>query len=156
MNETWRTIPGFTRYQASTDGQIRSVGFNGRSSVILRQQITGRRKYRTVTLRDDALGAQRRRPVHVLMLLAFRGARPPGMVARHLDDDPARNCIANLCWGTPSQNAMDLVANGNHHNARKTACPQGHRYDDVNTYRCPSGKGGRQCRACRQDRAGAA
>jgi hypothetical protein len=34
----------------------------------------------------------------------------------------------------------------------KTHCPQGHPYDDVNTYRSPSGKGGRQCKACLRDR----
>lgn len=152
MSEKWRTIPGFSRYQASDDGQVRSIGYNGRRSVVLRQQITGRQEYRTVMVHDDELGAQRRRPVHVLALLAHRGARPDGMVARHLDDDPSRNCIENLAWGTPSENTKDLVANGNHHNARKLTCPQGHEYDTANTYRCPSGKGGRQCRACRRSR----
>lgn len=32
----------------------------------------------------------------------------------------------------------------------KTHCPQGHPYDEVNTYLKPNG-GGRDCRACRRD-----
>lgn len=37
-------------------------------------------------------------------------------------------------------------------NARKTHCPRGHPYDEVNTYRKPSG--GRHCRKCRRIREG--
>lgn len=33
-------------------------------------------------------------------------------------------------------------------NARKTHCPKGHPYDEVNTYIDPKGK--RRCRICRQ------
>jgi hypothetical protein len=90
--------------------------------------------------------------VHVLVLLAFRGDRPPGMVARHFNDDPSVNCLANPTWGTPSDNSKDIVTNGNHPNTNKVICPRGHPYSEANTYRCPSGKGGRQCRACHRAR----
>lgn len=33
-------------------------------------------------------------------------------------------------------------------NARKTHCPQGHPYDEANTYRIPSRPNARYCRAC--------
>lgn len=33
-----------------------------------------------------------------------------------------------------------------------THCPKGHPYDDENTYRTPSGKGGRRCKACLRER----
>lgn len=36
--------------------------------------------------------------------------------------------------------------------ASVTHCPQGHEYSDENTYRYPSGKGGRQCKACSRKR----
>jgi hypothetical protein len=35
-------------------------------------------------------------------------------------------------------------------NAAKTECPQGHPYDDDNTYPIPNG-GGRGCRKCRRE-----
>lgn len=50
--------------------------------------------------------------VHRLILEAFVGPCPPGMEARHLDDNKANNRLENLCWGTPSENYADRVANG--------------------------------------------
>jgi len=35
-------------------------------------------------------------------------------------------------------------------NAEKTHCPQGHPYDEANTYRKP--RGDRECRICRRER----
>lgn len=152
MSEEWRTIPGFTRYQASTEGRVRSIGYNGRRSIVLKQQITGRRKYRTVVLRDDKLGRQRRRPVHVLVLLAHVGPRPVGLVSRHRDDNPANNTISNLIWGTSSENSIDIVRNGNHPKANTTHCPNGHPYTGENLYIAPTGRGGRQCASCHRER----
>ena len=43
------------------------------------------------------LGPVRRR-VHVLVLEAFVGAKPPGKVARHLNGDVCDNRIENLAW----------------------------------------------------------
>lgn len=51
--------------------------------------------------------------VHHLVLLAFVGPRPPGMLARHFPDrTPTNNSLANLSWGTNSQNQMDRVTHG--------------------------------------------
>jgi len=36
-----------------------------------------------------------------------------------------------------------------HTNTLKTHCPQGHLYDEANTYNNP--RGGRECKACRRD-----
>ena len=38
-----------------------------------------------------------------------------------------------------------------HWHGRKTECPQGHPYDEANTYAAPGG--GRQCKTCRRDTA---
>lgn len=40
------------------------------------------------------------------------------------------------------------------HSRHKTHCPQGHRYDEANTYICPGGKhkGHRLCRACMREK----
>lgn len=72
------------------------------------------------------------------------GPIPEGLHIDHL-------CRNRLCINpdhlepvTPAENVARSF--GNH---RKTHCPQGHPYDEVNTYRSP--KGGRVCRACRGD-----
>ena len=54
----------------------------------------------------------RLKTVHSLVLLAFVGDRPDGMIhTRHLDDDPSNNVLANLRYGTPKENAADRQTN---------------------------------------------
>jgi hypothetical protein len=50
--------------------------------------------------------------VHVLVLEAFVGPRPDGAEARHNNDVKSDNRVANLCWGTHSENYVDRVRNG--------------------------------------------
>lgn len=44
---------------------------------------------------------------HSLILMAFIGPRPPGMVCRHLDGNKLNNRLHNICWGTHSENTED-------------------------------------------------
>ena len=54
-------------------------------------------------------------------------ARPNGAVCRHLNGDPAKNCVENLAWGTRLENSRDAQIHGTwqhgegHHNAKLTA-----------------------------------
>ena len=50
--------------------------------------------------------------IHTLVLEAFGGPKPQGMVCRHLNGDPADNRISNLQWGTYQQNAADAIRHG--------------------------------------------
>jgi hypothetical protein len=83
--------------------------------------------------------------VHSLMLEAFVGPRPPGLLGLHDDDNPDNNTLPNLRWGTCSQNNLDMVANGNHNCARKTHCKWGHPFEGDNLI---LRRGWRVCRAC--------
>lgn len=73
--------------------------------------------------------------VHQLVLLAFEGPRPEGMVCRHLDGNPVNNNRGNLCWGTHRENMQDMVrhgrsARGNRNGARlhPERMPRGYRH----------------------------
>ena len=50
--------------------------------------------------------------VHVLVLEAFDGPRPPGLTARHLNGNPSDNRIQNLCWGTHTEQGHDRIRHG--------------------------------------------
>src|SRR5258708_5323391 len=53
----------------------------------------------------------RRWPVHYIVLRAFRGERPEGMVCRHLNDVKTDNRLENLAYGTRAQNYRDCIRN---------------------------------------------
>jgi hypothetical protein len=50
--------------------------------------------------------------IHRLVLEAFKGPCPEGMMGLHKDDNPENNHIDNLYWGTRSQNRLDAYRNG--------------------------------------------
>lgn len=50
--------------------------------------------------------------VHRLVLEAFVGPRPDGMMCRHLDGDRQNNRLDNLAWGTNAENQADRIAHG--------------------------------------------
>lgn len=50
--------------------------------------------------------------VHQIVLEAFVGKRPFGMVVRHLNGVAIDNRISNLCYGTPKNNSEDGIKLG--------------------------------------------
>jgi hypothetical protein len=83
--------------------------------------------------------------IHRLTYVTFVGAIPEGLTIDHLCR--VRKCVnpAHLEAVSQRENALrgDTV---NAINLAKTHCPQGHPYDDANTYVCPKGR--RNCRTC--------
>lgn len=120
----YRDVPGFPGYRVGDDGSVWSRlvdawNQKGKGAVAGRMREEWRRlkatrsksrKYLSVELRLDGRGFTR--AVHVLVLLAFRGPRPLGKMARHLDDDRDNNALSNLAWGTIDDNAKDAIRNG--------------------------------------------
>lgn len=158
MTEQWLPVVGYEGlYEVSDHGRVRSLERqvpNGEGTVrtvrsrILKSGNTSAGRP-LVQLWKDGKGTGKH--PYWLVLEAFVGPRPEGMQACHWDDNPHNNKLENLRWGTPSENWMDMVRNGNHVQARKTRCPQGHKYTPENTYRQPSKPNSRVCRTCRRD-----
>lgn len=158
--EQWRDIPGWEGYYAVSDsGRVKSLArvvhnpASGPMRIrerILRQHprpqgSRPRSGHLMVSLTRD--GKETSVYVHRMVLLAFVGPAPEGLIARHLDGDPTNNLLSNLRWGTPSENGLDSVAHGTHHFSRRTHCPVGHEYTLENTYVTRSSNR-RRCRTC--------
>lgn len=153
MHETWLPIVGYEGlYEISNRGRVKSLAKidrlgRHRPEIIMKQKLCGKQPSPSfaVGLRKD--GITRNRYVHILMLEAFIGPRPPGLVGCHKDDTP-RNELSNLKWDTVSGNNFDLVRNGNHARARRTHCKRaGHPLTPDNVYINPTNKA-RSCRKC--------
>jgi hypothetical protein len=101
-----RPIPGYPNYVATSDGKILS---RYRKWMPLRHHID-EWGYPRLHIQSD--GVKRSFYVHRLILLAFVGQCPTGMVARHLDGTPTNNAPSNLVYGTHAQNMDDRRAHG--------------------------------------------
>lgn len=151
--ETWLPVVGLEGdYEVSDQGRVRSVDrvkvykridqYSGREITVTRHHkgrlLKPARKpcgHMSIVL-GRGVGS---RDVHVLVLEAFVGPRPPIHEGPHWDDDPSNNKLSNLRWGTRSDNLLDAVRNG------KMAVSENHRLAklknaDVQTIRSLFGK----------------
>ena len=127
MDEQWRPVLGFEDYyEVSDQGRVRSLArtcyggpIAGERKVlprILHQFRSGigrdgkPRRYLAANLNRDGVG--QRRDIHILVLEAFVGPRPPGCQVRHLDGTPNNNRLSNLAWGSIAENCADSLAHG--------------------------------------------
>lgn len=102
----FKPVPGTNgMYKVSDDGQVMSL--KKKTPRILKHNV--RHGYPCVDIYYQAKRVQK--PVHVLILEAFVGPRPEGMLALHNDDDKANCCLSNLRWGTRSDNTYDRFKN---------------------------------------------
>lgn len=151
MSERWLAVPGYEgKYEVSDRGEVRAHNFDGRGVVRNLAQRPNTTGYPTVNLFKG--GVRWWVSVHRLVLLAFVGPRPSGLMVRHLDGDPSNNHLANLRYGTPQENNLDTLRHGRHREAARTHCHRGHALTEDNV-RVATGKraGVRICRACRRE-----
>jgi hypothetical protein len=66
--------------------------------------------YLSVNLSKD--GKKKARSIHRLVLEAFVGPCPPGMICCHGDGDPKNNRHENLRWDSPKSNSDDAFRHG--------------------------------------------
>ena len=120
MEEAWAPIKDFEGiYEVSTLGRIRSLdrpqrvrgsGISSQKGQILSQWKQG--NYMYCDLRKP--GVKRKARIHVVVLEAFVGPRPNGMIACHNNGNSTDNRFCNLRWGTHEENAADKIAHGTH------------------------------------------
>lgn len=117
VSENWKPVIGFTGYEVSDLGNVRSYrSCNGRGPLstvprTLKLSLMKGKPYLRVGLTTDEaklLG----RPVHILVLEAFHGPRPEGLDSLHKDGNARNNVEGNLRWGTVQENADDRIKHG--------------------------------------------
>ncbi len=111
----YRELASYPGYRFYADGTITSCRRTGRAGFgeswhEIVGCITGLGR-RLVTL-TNVSGVSHVRQAHVLILEAFVGPRPDGMVCCHANDNALDNRISNLRWDTNEANYADRDANG--------------------------------------------
>jgi hypothetical protein len=114
--EVSRAIEGFDGYFACRDGTIWSHRCRRWKKLAALRRDYGCR-YMVVCLRPARTAASKLccRYVHRLVLEAFVGPCPDGMVCCHGDGDTSNNALGNLRWDTSAANAADTEKHGRHH-----------------------------------------
>lgn len=154
--ELWRPVTGYEGYYEVSDmGRVRSVSrrvphrhagktrmVNGR---VLRP--TPRADGR-LTVKLSARSATKTHLVHHLVITAFLGPRPSGLLACHDNGNCIDNRVVNLRWDTPSGNMRDRVRHGTDHNVQKVTCNRGHVLALPNLVAYRLKRGHRLCLAC--------
>ena len=102
-------IPNFKGFYATEDGEI----YSDRCGYLRKLPKSIHKGYYRVNVRDNSQPRKHyRMNVHTLVLNAFVGERPQGMVCRHLNGNPLDNRLCNLKWGTPQENTQDSIRHG--------------------------------------------
>ena len=97
-------IPNFPDYYVTYDGRVLSKKRKKPKWLSLVRNDTGHLHVWLFQNNHNHL-----KYVHQLVLVAFVGPCPKGMECRHLDGNPENNHLSNLCWGTKSENRIDLL-----------------------------------------------
>lgn len=147
-----KAIPSLTGYGASKDGTIWSCrNRNNWRPMSLSSDKDG---YKLLIVRTKKKGFSRK--IHRLIIETFVGKIPKGLEINHKDGDKTNNNLYNLETVTHIENMRHAYKMGlikiqtdtllAQINRNKTHCPQGHPYDDRNTYITKQGH--RLCRTC--------
>lgn len=156
MLEVWKWVPSYEgKYAVSNHGRVRSTDLRTGKVRVIGGSIQ-KAGYALFNLYSPG------RPVyqvtaHRLVASLFLDPSDKPIV-RHLDGNAAHNQVWNLAYGTHSDNMQDAIRHGTFTQGTPkrgvTHCPQGHPYDQVNTYhylgyinKLPA----RGCRACKAD-----
>lgn len=125
INEEWKDIEGYSGYQISNTGQVRSWHNNrwgvGDTYRILSSSLDKETGYLKVSLHHKGRGHTK--AVHVLVAEAFCGGKHPGMDVNHEDGNKLNNHYTNLTWVTRSENMLHAHRNGLKHPSKPNQKP---------------------------------
>ncbi|OJW27640.1 MAG: hypothetical protein BGO49_23110 [Planctomycetales bacterium 71-10] len=115
MEDEFRPVGGYPGYRVSRDGRVESC-WTRRGRLCIPTEAWHPLKpilrdgYPTVNL--ARAGKKTACKIHRLVLAAFVGPCPPGLVACHGDGERANNDLSNLRWDTPRANSEDSLRHG--------------------------------------------
>lgn len=120
MREIWEEIPGFSQYQISNKGRLKSFKSRPQNGLVL-SNINATGGYLSVVLRRKE--GDRYTRIHRLVAEAFIPNPENKREVNHKDSDKQNNRVDNLEWATPVENCRhaarvnpDMLSGMKYHN----------------------------------------
>jgi len=111
MEKIWKTIPGYSRYKASSDGEIYTPNWKGgKTGSIMKPALDGNGYFRTMLVDDE--GRNRTIKVHRIIAQTFIENPEELKEVNHLNGNKADNRLCNLEWVSHQQNIRHSFDNG--------------------------------------------
>lgn len=116
----WKIIPGHEVYEASTSGDVR----HRKTKHVLSgsHKTTNGYPLRRLWCNRDGKWVRRTFALHSLVLMAFRGPRPSGATASHLDGNKENGRLSNLVYESQSKNLARRRKHGTMPDGEKHPC----------------------------------
>lgn len=107
----WKVIPGFSRYSASEQGEVRrDVDMRGQPAGPVAQRVDSHGYWSCCLTGDD--GKHRKVQTHRLIAAAFLGTPPEGLIVCHGPSGSKVNSVNNLRYDTQAANIADQQREG--------------------------------------------
>lgn len=116
MDEHFRPIEGYPGYRVSRAGEVQSCWTRRGRFCLLgddwRPLKPIRRRWGHLTVNLCRAGTKTSRPIHRLVLEAWVGPCPKGLICCHSNGCPWDNRVENLRWDTHQSNSDDSLRHG--------------------------------------------
>lgn len=106
--EIWKTIPGYTGYEISSHGRLKSV-YKFASRILIQQK--NESGYFIIKLRND-IGERHHLKIHRLVAIAFIYNEMGKPHVNHINGIKTDNRVENLEWVTMSENIRHAYKTG--------------------------------------------
>ena len=111
MEKIWKTVPGYSRYKASTDGEIYTPSWKGgRSGKIISPAKDAGGYMRTMLVNDEGRTATIK--VHRIIATTFLENPEAKETVNHINGIKHDNRVENLEWATRSENVKHSFRTG--------------------------------------------
>lgn len=97
INEIWKQVDGFSDYEVSNMGRVRSFKLGKNGSILIPRKTSEKKPYPMVYIKNDE-GNNKLVKIHRLVALAFV-TKPIGCnIVNHIDGNKLNNVADNLEW----------------------------------------------------------
>lgn len=110
MNEIWRKIEGFEKYEVSNLGRVRSLNYRKTKETKILKPGKDKKGYLKVNLYKSSKHSSKR--VHRLVATAFIPNLDNKTQVNHIDGNKQNNTVSNLEWCTNSENMQHAWRTG--------------------------------------------